>query len=242
MKSMRWSRIPNIDFQPFFPALCGAEDPDENQAGGSGAAAGDNEKTGSEAGGDPQKKIKALEEEKDRHFNERKAAEDALAANATELEELRKFRKEQEDAKLSAEEKTQQAVKELETERDSYKTKAESLQTAMQELVLQQAFLTSSDVKWHDPEIALSKADLSSVEIEINEKGIPVVKNPDAIKKAAKALAESKSFLVDAGKQEEQKPWRATGPANAAGKQTRAATQDDEKKKLQRKYPALRRN
>lgn len=241
MKSIRWSRISNIDFQPVFPTLCGAEEDDnENQPAGSGAAAGEQNKgTESTEGGDPQKKIKALEEEKDRHFTKAKLAEEKLAEHATELEELRKFRKEQEDAKLSAEEKTQQAVKELETERDTYKQQAENLQSAMQQLVLQQAFLAEGGVKWHDPEIALSKADLSAVEIEINDKGIPVVKNPAALAKAAKALADSKAFLVDSGKQEE-KPWKASGPANVAAR--KGATADDEEKaKLRRKYAALKR-
>lgn len=238
MKSMRWSRIPNIDLKPVFPALCGAEDDAENQAktGGAGEA---NKGTESTDSGDPQKKIAALVEEKDRHFNDRKAAEGKLAELEPELEELRKFRKEQEDAKLSAEEKTQQAVKELETERDAVKQENENLREAMQQLVIQQAFITAGGVKWHDPEIALSKADLSAVEIEINAKGIPVVKNPAALTKAAKALAESKAFLVDSGKQDE-KPWNASGPA-APARRKGAAADDDEKAKLRRKYPTLAR-
>lgn len=239
MKSMRWSRIPNIDFQPVFPALCGAEDENENQPAGSGAAAG-NQTAESTDGGDPQKKIKALEEEKDRHFNERKVAEEKLAQNVTELEELRKFREEQENAKLSADEKVQKEVKTLTDERDKANLQVETLQKAMQELVLQQAFISTGGVKWHDPEIALSKADLSAVEIEVNDKGIPVVKNPAALQKAAKALAESKAFLVDSGKQEEGKPWTASGPAGAARRKP-AAADDDEKAKLRRKYPTLKR-
>lgn len=238
MKSMRWSRIPNIDSKHVFPSLCGAEDEAENPPAGSGAAAG-NKSTEDQTGGDPQKKIKALEEEKDRHFNERKAAEDKLAQNATELEELRKFRAEQEDAKLSADEKVQKEVKTLTEERDRANSQVETLQKAMQELVLQQAFISNGGVKWHDPEIALSKADLSAVEIEVNDKGIPVVKNPAALQKAAKALAESKAFLVDNGKQEE-KPWTASGPAGAARRKP-AAADDDEKAKLRRKYPTLKR-
>lgn len=239
MKSMRWSRIPNIDLKPVFPTLCGAEDGEPTDPPATGGAGEGNQNAKPSEGGDPQKKISALEEEKDRHWKAAQEASKKLEELTPELEELRKFRKEQEDAKLSAEEKTAAQLAEVETERDTAKAQVEDLTKAMQELVLQQAFMTAGGIKWHDPEIALSKADLSAVEIEVNEKGIPVVKNPAAIEKAAKALAESKKFLVDNGAPEE-KPWRSSGPANPSQRKP-AAADDDTKSKLRRKYAALNR-
>lgn len=241
MQNMRWSRIANIDLSPIFPSLCGAEDDGEGQPNAGGAGEGNNGGEGNADDRDPQKKIAALNEEKDRHFAQAKAAKDKLEELTPELEELRKFKQEQEQAKLSADEKVEKQMKDTEAERDQYKAKAESLSAAMQKLVLQQAFLTNSGVKWHDPEIALGKVDLSDVQIEENEEGIPVVKNPEALKKAAEKLASEKKFLVDAGTEERQ-PWRSSGPA-AGNKDKRKAgeSQEDRKTSLGRKYPALQR-
>lgn len=241
MKSMRWSRISNIDSRPVFPALCGAEDGENGNPPAPGGAGEGNQNANVPAdGGDPQKKIKALEEEKDRHFTKAQEAAQQLEALTPELEELRKFKKEQDEAKLSAEEKTQQAFEELETERDNLRATVEGMQKSMQELVVQQAFMSAGGVTWHDPEIALSKADLSELKVEFNDKGLPEIKNPEAIKKAAEKLKSDKPFLV---KDETEKPWRGQSgpPAPGNRKQGDTTAKDAEKRNLRSKYPALNR-
>ena len=255
MKSMWWSHIPNIDRSSIdLPVLCGAEpdEPNTSGQGGDGGAGTPNSPAGAQGtnsgepntGGDtdnrdPQVKITALTEEKDRHFEAAKTAKAELDAQKTELEELRELKRLQDEEKLTAEQKTQKQIDDLTAERDEAKATVETVTNAMQELVKQQAFLSASDVKWHDPEIALSKADFSTVEIEIGKDGIPKVKNPDAVKKAAKALAESKPFLVDAG---ESKPWRSrSGDAPPARGNSGTKSEQDRKAELQRKYPGTRR-
>ena len=133
--------------------------------------------------------------------------------------------KEYEDAKLSNEEK---ATKEL-TELREAKT---VLETELSELRLQNAFLASNDIKWHNPELALKSADLSEVR---NEDGTIDKK---ALAKALKKVAEESPFLV---KKDEQGQQQQHGPSggNVGGKNGSNSNPKADEESLRRKYPAL---
>lgn len=202
------------------------EDQDQSGAGGAGDDRGQGEsKDQDENKGDPQKKITAQQEILDRK-------EAQLNEKETELQELRKFKKEQEDAKLSDKEKRDQEQKELQT-------KNENLTKSVEKLVLKNAFLSSNDYEWHKPETALSLADLSEVEI-VEENGAFKVKDPKKLAAALKALAESDPYLLKAksNDEDEDKSWK--GKSGDPSKKVPNQKQETERAKLRNKYPALR--
>lgn len=244
-KSMWWSHIPNIDFLPVIagaepepvPGANSSEEDHQNGGAGSGAGAGDG------AGGensteerDPQKKIQALTEEKDRHWTLAKEASDKLAQTTAELEELRKFKKEADDAKLTDDQKVSQEIESLKAavvEKDATIT---ALQESAKRLVINNAFLSNNDVQWHNVERALALADLSAVEI-IDKDGVPTLKDPKVVASAIKSLAESDPYLVNTS--EGAPTWHGkTGDGPSPTKKTGEAAR---KQTLMEKYPALRR-
>lgn len=206
-------------------SICGAEPDDEKGgqagAGTGGAGGGQNDQgTGKPAEPDPQIKIAALTEEKDRHFAARQAAE-------TELNELRKFKDEAEQAKLSDAEK----IKAQSVAKDDRIT---GLESTNRRLALHNAFLINNSVQWHDPAAALKLIDLSAVEVNADGE----VTNPDVLKSAIKKLADDNAWMV-AGKPEKKTPPPKSGDA-PNGDQLDQTKPDYEA--LAAKIPALRRH
>lgn len=208
-----------------FPNLYGSEDPEEVQGdpdpqqGDSGGAA---PPSADISGGDPQKKIAALEEEKNRHYQARQEAEE-------ELKGLRAFKEE-------SERKTRTETENLQKDLQARDAKIEQLTSANKALAVQIAFLQEPGYEWHSPERALAALDLSSV--EIGEDG--VVSNPQVLKDAIKKLASEEAWMLKTKKDEEAElpPPSGGGPGNpSANKQKNAAA---EKERLRAKYPALR--
>jgi hypothetical protein len=200
------------------------EAPPANQTGGAG---GDQQQTDppketEEEIRNPTAKIRALTEEKDRH--QRKVQE-----QETELNELRKLRDEQERAKLNDVEKAKADQTKAETE-------AQELKESNRRLALQNAFLVSNTVKWHDSAAALKLVDLSEVKVENGE-----VKNPDALKAAIDKLTTDYPWMVNADEAEEKKEPKP--PAARTGQQPANKPPDSktiDREKLFTKYPALR--
>jgi hypothetical protein len=170
-------------------------------------------------------RIKALEEEKDRHY---KKAQKAL----TELEELRLYKNNKENEGLSDEEKQRRAKAEKE-ERDS-QTAAEIAQ-----LKRERAFLLANDVNWHDKEDALRAVNWE--EVEVSSDGTVDLKS---LKAELKRLAKAKKHLV--------KSESDSGDDDAdSGKDVKSAPQMNGKKKgsrtepsreeLAKKFPVLQR-
>lgn len=187
------------------------EDPD----GGAGGSEKDKR--------DPQKKITAQQEEINRHFQARKAAEE-------ERDQLKAWKEEQE-RKGKTELENIQADLEKATKRN------QELESTVQKLVLKNAFLSSKDYEWHNPERALALVDLSAV--QINEDGS--VKNPDVLAAAIKKLADEEPYMLKQKSEDgagDDKPKIPTGtkPVKPAPKSDAAA----ERKRLLSKYPALR--
>lgn len=194
---------------------------DQSGAGGAGNPPNDPPKDDDSDGdnGDPQKKITAQDEIIAR---KQKALEDAEA----ELQELRDFKSEAEKAKLSAEEKAEQEAEEL-------KTRNQTLESSVQSLVLENAFLTANDYNWHNPAAALKLTDLSDVEIAEKD-GKFSVKDIQKLKDALKKTAEENPYLVKAA--EEQ--W--SGKTGDPGKRRQSNQGTAERTRLRDKYPALR--
>lgn len=244
MKSMWWSHINGIDFKKIqLPAISGAEpEPtgtDDNQNAG---GAGTGEQQGNPAGGtgaenlDPQAKIAALTEEKDRHWTKAQEAAQKLSELEPELEELRKLKEQVEAEKLTSEEKVTKQIEDLTKTITQKDETIAQLQESARKLVLNNAFLTQNEVKWHNADRALALADLSAVEI-VDEGGVPKIKNPDALTKAIKDLATSDAYLVN--NSEGAPSWQGkTGEAPANKQKSGEAADRD---KLLKQYPALRR-
>ena len=120
------------------------------QQGGTGATGGD-DKGGDDVDG-LKARIAALEDEKNRHYSRRSEAE-------KELETLRKFKNDLENASKSDLEKAQGEVTRLTND-------LAKLADLNKELTLKNAFLSSNKITWHNPEEALKLADLSAVDVK----------------------------------------------------------------------------
>lgn len=219
--------------------VMGAEDPEGSGApadqsgtkpgageGGAGGA-GSSSSTDDKSGGDPQAKIVALEEEKNRHYTARTEAERARDEAQAALEEIK--RKEKSDL-----ENAQADVKKREE-------KISAQGETIKRLAVQNAFLASSETTWHDPADALRLVDLSEVKID-DVSG--EVSNPDALKAAIKKLADEKKYLVKTDNKDEKggsggggtKPPASGKPPTDKSKDEQAAARAT----LANKYPALR--
>lgn len=202
------------------------DDPSDGGTGGDPDGGDDPEGGSSEGGdgsnkGDPDAKITALEEEKNRHVRRRQEAE-------KERDELKK-RLEEIDGKDKSElDKATTRVTELESEN---KVLSENVQS----LRIENAFLTDNTYEWHNPRRALALADLSDVEID----GDGTV---HGLKKALDALAKSDAYLLkknDADPENEKEQPPSTGDPKKPSKRAKDADADDDA--LRNKYPALRR-
>ncbi len=242
--SMWWSHIPNIDLYPVIrgreidPPNPNPQIPDPSAVGGAGTGTPPAGQAGSGDGteGDPQKKIAALIEEKDRHWTDAQEAKRKLEELSPELEELRKFKEKADTDKLTNEQRVQKEIDDLKTLVAQKDQIIDSLKNGQKKLAIQNAFLQHEEVKWHKPERALALADLSAIEIDEKD-GVATVKNPDALTKAIKDLAESDPYLVV--NPDTPPSWKGkTGdPATPKAPKSEAARVDE----LKGKYPALRR-
>lgn len=223
MKSQRLSlELPT--WHNFSVCLAEPDPPSGDQAGSESGGAGSGQKDpkqGGTAEPDPERKIQALTEEKDRHF--RKAQE-----QETELNELRKFREETERAKLTEADRIK-ADNAAQTERIT------TLEADNRRLAIENAFLASNSVKWHDAAAALKLVDLSAVEVKDG-----VVTNPDVLKTAIETTAKANAWMV-AG--EEQPGGKKKAPPPKSGDAPNGGQPDPTKPDfahLEKKFPALR--
>ena len=174
---------------------------------------------------DPQKKIVALTEEKDRHFQARQKAEE-------ELTQLRAFKDE-------AERKTRTETENLQKDLQQRDEVIKGLEAANKGLAVEIAFYNEREYEWHNPKRALSALDLSAVEIDKNG----VVANPAVLKEAIKKLATEEAWMLkaNAGGGDPKPPLPGTGtpPANN-GSNSKQKNAEAERARLAEKYPALR--
>lgn len=175
-----------------------------------------------------QKRIAALEEEKQRFYDQRDEARKELKDAKAEIAKLKKDGTPDEALKAEVEQTT----------KANEKLVAENTR-----LRLENAFLTENGFDWVDPKAALRLADLDSVEID--EKTGKVVGLNSALTKLAKDspyLLKPKADDEDKdGKDKDGKPApRRTGQAPRGGTQ-KEADQAAREAKLRAKYPALRR-
>lgn len=171
--------------------------------------------------GDPQAKIHALTEEKQRQYDRRMEAESRAEAAEARVRDL-------ENKDKSDEERSAARLTELETEN-------ESLHGLLKTSRLENAFLKDNTYKWHNPDRAMALADLSEVEIDKDGK-------VHGLKDALKRLAEAEPYLL---KPEDDKDDRREEPSTPTpGRKTakgKSKSQDEEDEALKRKFPALQR-
>lgn len=221
--------------RPIWPILGGSGEDDGSGGAPSDDDAGkkkDPEGTDSEGGSgsgkedddrDPQRKIKALEDEKDRHYTKRREAEQRADDLQRQIDELKAANDKRPD------------VEKLEERATQAEAKVADLSEKLQQALLQNAFLLDNTYEWHNPARALQVADLSDVEID--EKG-----KVHGLSKALEALAKSDPYLLkpkkeDDSKKEEPKP--STGsPVNGDKRKDKGSP---DREKLLQKYPGLRR-
>ena len=214
-----------INGRPLWPIMGASEPATEVGAGSNAGGAGETKSTEgtpaagsgeSDEGRDPQKKIKALEEEKDRHFRKAQQAEQ-------EREELQKKLKEYEDKDKSELERATGQVEELKSENASLKSELEKLR-------VDNSFFVENSIAWHDPADAKEFVLRELGEVKVDSSG-RVVGLKEAIDKVAKA----KPYLVKPEQDGNGRPPASGNPPKGNGKGT---TPDAEE--LRRKYPSLR--
>lgn len=111
------------------------------------------------------------------------------------------------------------------------KAQNEELQKALREAKVQNAFLTSNDYQWQDPDTALRLADLSEVVDEDGEV------DKKALKRALKDLADGKPFLV---KTQEANGSNGSGQSGAGvGSGKKGGKQEFDENELLRRYSSL---
>jgi len=170
------------------------------------------------------RRIKNLEEERDRHYAKRKAAETKVTSLEAEISRLKK------DGTTDEATKTQLSTLEADNK---------SMSTRIADMALENAFLKDNSHTWHDPDAALRLADLSKVEID--DDGVV-----HGLGDALESLASNKSYLLNAEKPErKQKPKKSGDKSGNKGgggdSRTKSAKEATRKAELQSKYPGLRR-
>lgn len=223
--------------------LVGADGEDDKDKGNqSGANSGGNEDDSDKdkSGGDDDKsdkggasgttaadrKLAALEEEKQRHYDLRKEAEKELATANAEIARLKKDGTTDEDTKQKL----------VDNERE-----ISNLQTLNNDLALENTFLKSNKHKWKNSSAALKLADLSKVEIDSKTGSVL------GLDAALEALVAENPWLLEADKdggdeddKSDKKPKKTGTPPANKGDQDDKSTQAT-KARLQSKYPGLRR-
>lgn len=174
------------------------------------------------------KRITALEEEKQRFYDQREELKGKLREANAEIAQLKKDGTPDDALKKSNDELT---------------TSNAALTTANQKLMLENAFLKATGYDWVDPEAALRLAELDAVEFD--EKSSKAIGLESALAKLAKAkpyLLKPKADEKDDkdGKDGDKPGQRRTGQPPRGGTQ-KDADQAARDAKLRAKYPALRR-
>lgn len=190
-------------------------------AGGEGTPSGEGKSGESSTEGDPQKKISALEEEKDRHFKARQTAE----------EELARYKAAEEEQNRAKNDEVTNLKNDLQKANDTLAT----TQAALDSALLDNAFLTENSHNWQNPARVLKLVDRDTVRIEDGK----VV----GVKEALEALAKSDPYLL---KTEDGGQQQGGGNGGGATGQQHNGNRNQDKGKpsreeLARKYPALRR-
>jgi hypothetical protein len=214
---------------PVWPVMGGAEEDDEEEEKDDEEKDDDTSSDDSEEKDDVEglkARIKALQEEKDRHYKRRTDAE-------KELDELRAFKKSKEREGLSDEDK----AKRDKEEKDAEKAKHDNELSALRR---EKAFLLANDISWHDREVALSQIDWEQVEVS----GDGTV-DGKSLKAELKRLAKAKPYLVksQSAKDEADDDDSASGKSSASdmnGK--RKGRKPPTKEELAKRFPALGRN
>lgn len=232
MKSTRLSLMSDSESTPLWFALTSGSDGEEgdkdkgdkqDKSGDGGADKDDKQDKDADKDDPAQRKIKALNEEKDRHFTARTEAEKARDDALARLKEI-------EDKDKSEAELKDERLKTLETAESSLREQNEKL-------ALENAFLKDNEFKWHKPDVALRLADLSEVKIDKNGK-------VTGLKEALKLLAADSPFLLDTGKKDDDaddKDSKSVKSGSPAGSRSKPEGDAAKQAELRRKYPALRR-
>lgn len=183
--------------------------------------------------GNPEAKIKALEEEKDRHYRNAKKYKRQAAELEARLKAL-------EDKDLKPEDKDKR-------DKADQEAKDKLAQAATQKLRLENAFLRANDIDWIKPEqaLALLLADPDEYEVEFDDSG-----NVDrkSLRAELKRLAKANPHLV---KPKQSKGKDDEEDADDAGSQRQTASSMNGNRKgkikaktreeLAKRYPALNR-
>ena len=204
------------------------EDGDKDAKSGDADEKKDDDKKDDDGGkplsSDERRRLKNLEEERERNVESRKEAQNEVKALKIEI------------AKLKRDGTPDDAIKaENETLTKTNATLVEQ-NTALR---LQNAFLTTSGYDWVDPEAALALADLS--EVEHDEKTGKV----HGLKVALDKLAKAKPYLLKKATESDDKndkddKGKPTGRVPRSGG-TKDSDEVARRAKLQAKYPGLRR-
>jgi hypothetical protein len=198
------------------------EDPDDDE----------DEAKGKKKKGNPEAKIKALEEEKDRHFKKFKAQKKRADDLESRLKAL-------EDKDLKPEERETRA-KEEQDRRD------QAAAARMSKLNLENAFLKANEIDWVKPEQALAilLADPDEYEVEFDEDGKVDRKS---LRVELKRLAKANPHLVKP-KKTESKGDDQDGDEGGSAQRATASSMNGKRKgkkdqpsreQLAKKFPAL---
>lgn len=191
-------------------------------AGGEGAPSGEHTGAATEGSGDPNRKISALEEEKDRHFQARKAAE----------EELQKYKDAEEQRTRASQDELTNTKQDLE----KAQTVIADLQSALDSALIDNAFLVENTHQWQNPARVLKLVDREAITIKDG--------SVQGVKEALEALAKSDPYLLKPaeGSAGEGSGARTAGPTGqqAAGRRSEGGN-GLSREELANKYPALRR-
>jgi hypothetical protein len=192
------------------------EGTEETESGSEGA-----EGTGSETGSEGQ----GSEDKKDDKVSraELDAVVERMKAADRRAEEAQKKVKEFEDKDKDEATKNAERIAALEAETQQKDQEISNLR-------IQNAFLSSNEVQWHDPDVAVGLADLSGV---LKEDGTV---DKGALKSALKKLATDKPFLV---KSEEKEKEQNPPPAGRQISPITKSKKELDKEALIRKYPSL---
>jgi hypothetical protein len=223
---------------PIWPVM-GAEDDDEGGDSDTDNDDGDDSDDSTDEGSNDTEKPKKAKKPAARvyteeEYNKLRARMQAADRRARETD---KQLKQLQDQDKPEDEKTKAQLAEVTKELEETRAKRK------QDLI-QLAFFKANDVEWHDPEDALTMADLSSVEIDDDG-------NVDstALKAALKDLAKRKPHLVkkstkddddDDEDDEEEDDQRSPSGKKMAGKRKGSKGKAPSRAELAQKFPALR--
>jgi len=208
------------------------EDADEDDPEDKGDSDADDEDKDKKKG-NPEAKIKALEEEKDRHYKNAKKQK-------KRAEELEARLKALEDKDLKPEDKDKR-------DREAQEARDKAAEASTQKLRLENAFLRANEIDWVKPEqaLALLMADPDEYEVEFDDSG-----NVDrkSLRVELKRLAKANPHLV---KPKQSKGKDDEEDADDAGSQRQTAStmngtrkgkgKAKSREELAKRFPALNR-